>query len=84
MEIEIHALRPGIVVGRLGVGIEVLRGDLERLLHQQKRIRLNIIEVTNPDIEAALLCEFITQQLEKRVAYRRAVRQVIQLSLIHI
>nr|QUE29597.1 ribosomal protein S3 [Erythrotrichia foliiformis] len=78
LEIEIHALRPGIVVGRLGVGIEVLRSDLEKLLHQQKRIRLNIIEVTNPDTEAALLCEFITQQLEKRVAYRRAVRQVIQ------
>lgn len=78
LEIEIHALRPGIVVGRMGVGIEVLRNDLEKLLNQRKRIRLNIIEVTNPDTEAALLCEFITQQLEKRVAYRRAVRQVIQ------
>nr|QUE28648.1 ribosomal protein S3 [Porphyrostromium japonicum] len=78
LEIEIHALRPGIVVGRMGVGIEVLRNDLEKLLNQRKRIRLNIVEVTNPDTEAALLCEFITQQLEKRVAYRRAVRQVIQ------
>nr|YP_010337752.1 ribosomal protein S3 [Sahlingia subintegra]UNJ17337.1 ribosomal protein S3 [Sahlingia subintegra] len=78
LEVEIHALRPGIVVGRLGVGIEILRSDLEKLLNQRKRIRLNIIEVTNPDTEAALLCEFITQQLEKRVAYRRAVRQVIQ------
>nr|QUE29788.1 ribosomal protein S3 [Erythrotrichia carnea] len=78
LEIEIHALRPGIVVGRSGVGIEVLRNDLEKLLNQRKRIRLNIIEVTNPDTEATLLCEFITQQLEKRVAYRRAVRQVIQ------
>nr|QUE28470.1 ribosomal protein S3 [Porphyrostromium boryanum] len=78
LEIEIHALRPGIVVGRMGVGIEVLRNDLENLLNQRKRIRLNIVEVTNPDTEAALLCEFITQQLEKRVAYRRAVRQVIQ------
>nr|YP_010337185.1 ribosomal protein S3 [Pseudoerythrocladia kornmannii]UNJ16770.1 ribosomal protein S3 [Pseudoerythrocladia kornmannii] len=78
LEIEIHALRPGVVVGRLGVGIEVLRTELEQLLSKNKRIRLNIIEVTNPDTEAALLCEFITQQLEKRVAYRRAVRQVIQ------
>nr|QUE29211.1 ribosomal protein S3 [Erythrotrichia welwitschii] len=78
LEIEIHTLRPGVIVGRLGVGIEVLRNDLEELLNQRKRVRLNIIEVTNPDTEAALLCEFITQQLEKRVAYRRAVRQVIQ------
>nr|QUE28836.1 ribosomal protein S3 [Porphyropsis coccinea] len=80
LEIEIHALRPGVIVGRLGIGIEVLRTELEYLLDQNNRIRLNIIEVTNPDTEAALLCEFITQQLEKRVAYRRAVRQVIQKS----
>nr|YP_010336991.1 ribosomal protein S3 [Madagascaria erythrocladioides]UNJ16576.1 ribosomal protein S3 [Madagascaria erythrocladioides] len=78
LEIEIHTLRPGIIVGRLGVGIEVLRQDLEKILKNRKQIRLNVIEITNPDTEAALLCEFITQQLEKRVAYRRAVRQVIQ------
>lgn len=78
LEIEIHVLRPGVIVGRMGIGIEVLRTELEKLLSKTKRIRLNIIEVTDPDTEAALLCEFITQQLEKRVAYRRAVRQVIQ------
>nr|ASK39622.1 ribosomal protein S3 [Rhodochaete parvula] len=78
LEIEIHTLRPGIIVGRLGAGIEVLRHDLEKTLDKNQQIRIKIIEISNPDNEASLLCEFITQQLEKRVAYRRAVRQIIQ------
>nr|YP_010728704.1 ribosomal protein S3 [Phymatolithon calcareum]WEA76890.1 ribosomal protein S3 [Phymatolithon calcareum] len=80
IEIEIKTARPGIVLGRLGAGIENLRQEISTKLKNKKQIRINIIEVTDPDKEAALIAEFISQQLEKRVAFRRSVRQAIQRS----
>lgn len=80
IEIEIKTARPGIVLGRLGAGIENLRQEINTKLKNKKQIRINIIEVTDPDKEAALIAEFISQQLEKRVAFRRSVRQAIQRS----
>nr|YP_010471076.1 ribosomal protein S3 [Synarthrophyton patena]UVF62905.1 ribosomal protein S3 [Synarthrophyton patena] len=78
IEIEIKTARPGIVLGRLGAGIENLRQEISKKLKNQKLIRINIVEITEPDQEAALIAEFISQQLEKRVAFRRSVRQAIQ------
>ena len=78
VEIEIKTARPGIILGRLGTGIENLRQEISTKLKNQKLIRINIIEITEPDQEAALIAEFISQQLEKRVAFRRSVRQAIQ------
>nr|UNJ16385.1 ribosomal protein S3 [Boldiaceae sp.] len=78
IEIEIHTIRPGVIVGRLGTGIEILRKDLQKKLGNQKQIRVNIVEVMKPDVEASLIAEFITQQLEKRTAFKRAVRQAMQ------
>jgi small subunit ribosomal protein S3 len=78
IEIKIQTARPGIVLGRFGAGIEILRNDLQKILNQSKQIRIDVIEITEPDTEARLLADFITQQLEKRVAYRRAVRQAVQ------
>nr|YP_009297892.1 ribosomal protein S3 [Kumanoa americana]AOM67626.1 ribosomal protein S3 [Kumanoa americana] len=78
IEIHIKTARPGIVLGRFGTGIETLRDELSKILKHTRQIRINVIEVTEPDTEACLLGEFITQQLEKRIAYRRVVRQVIQ------
>lgn len=80
IEIEIKTARPGIVLGRLGAGIENLRQEISTKLKNKKQIRINVIEVTDPDKEAALVAEFISQQLEKRVAFRRSVRQAIQRS----
>lgn len=80
IEINIHTGRPGIILGRMGTGIDKLRQDLTKLLQKNKQIRINIIEITEPDTEAALIAEFIGQQLEKRTAFRRAVRQGIQRS----
>lgn len=76
IEINIHTGRPGIVLGKMGTGIEQLRENLHGLIN--KKIRINIIEITEIDTEAELLAEFIAQQLEKRIAFRRAVRQGIQ------
>nr|YP_009745169.1 ribosomal protein S3 [Halymenia maculata]QIG87179.1 ribosomal protein S3 [Halymenia maculata] len=78
IEIDIHTARPGIILGRMGTGIDNLRQELQNKLTKNKQIRINIIEIAEPDIEAALIAEFITQQLEKRIAFRRAVRQGIQ------
>nr|QOS04572.1 30S ribosomal protein S3 [Sarcopeltis skottsbergii] len=80
IEIYIHTARPGIVLGKMGAGIENLRKQLVKKLKDNKQIRVNVIEIGEPDQEASLIAEFITQQLEKRIAFRRAVRQGVQRS----
>jgi small subunit ribosomal protein S3 len=78
IELEIHTSRPGIIVGRSGTGIEKLKSELEKLVNPLKKLRINVSELAKPDADAALIAEFIAQQLEKRVAFRRATRQAIQ------
>jgi small subunit ribosomal protein S3 len=79
IDLEVHTARPGVVVGRGGQGIEDLRSGLQRMLGGgDRQIRLNIIEVAQVDANAALIAEYITQQLERRVSFRRVVRQAIQ------
>lgn len=78
IEIDIKTARPGIVLGKLGSGIENLRRGITQDLKIQKQIRINIIEITEPDREATIIADFIAQQLEKRVAFRRAIRQAVQ------
>lgn len=78
IELEIHTSRPGTIVGRSGAGIEKLKDDLNKIVHHNKQIRINVSELNKPDSNAALIAEFIAQQLEKRVAFRRATRQAIQ------
>nr|QCI07167.1 ribosomal protein S3 [Hypnea pannosa] len=80
VEIEIHTARPGIVLGKMGIGIEELKQQLKQKILTNKQIRINVIEITEPDSEATLIGEFIAQQLEKRIAFRRAIRQGIQRS----
>nr|AYR06435.1 ribosomal protein S3 [Rhodogorgon sp.] len=80
IEIDIKTARPGIVLGRFGTGIENLRQNISQKLKESKQIRINVIEITEPDKEATLIAEFISQQLEKRIAFRRAVRQAVQRS----
>uniref|UniRef100_UPI003002B7C9 ribosomal protein S3 n=1 Tax=Anunuuluaehu liula TaxID=3049639 RepID=UPI003002B7C9 len=80
IEIDIHTARPGIVLGKMGSGIENLRKQITKKLEDNKQIRINVIEIREPDQEANLIAEFITQQLEKRIAFRRAVRQGVQRS----
>lgn len=78
IEIEIRTARPGIILGRSGTGIQILRKKLQNILGNNKQIRINVIEIIEPDREAALIAEFIAQQIEKRVTFRRAVRQATQ------
>lgn len=74
--VTIYTARPGIIIGRGGTRVDELRADLEKLT--EKRARLNIQEIRQPELDATLVGESIAEQLERRVAYRRAVRLAMQ------
>ena len=76
--LQIHTARPGVVVGRGGSGIESLRVGLQELLGGNRQISINVSEVSQVDADAVLIGEYITQQLERRVSFRRVVRQAMQ------
>lgn len=78
IELEVRTARPGVVVGRGGQGIEALRTGLQQLLGSNRQIRINVVEVQRVDADAYLIAEYIAQQLERRVSFRRVVRQAIQ------
>lgn len=78
IDLQVLTARPGVVVGRGGAGIEKLREGLQKELGDTSRqIRINVVEVARVDADAALIAEYVQQQLEKRVSFRRVVRQAI-------
>ncbi|MCS7031709.1 MAG: 30S ribosomal protein S3 [Gloeomargarita sp. SKYG116] len=77
IELAIHTGRPGVVVGQRGSGIEALRKELEQYLGRQQ-VKIRVVEINKVDAEAPLLADYIVEQLEKRVAFRRAVKQAVQ------
>ncbi|MFB2918484.1 MULTISPECIES: 30S ribosomal protein S3 [Aerosakkonema] len=78
IDLEIRTARPGVVVGRGGTGIETLRTGLQEELGSNRQIRINVVEVARVDADSGLIAEYIAQQLERRVSFRRVVRQAIQ------
>ncbi|HYW21834.1 MAG TPA: 30S ribosomal protein S3 [Nodularia sp. (in: cyanobacteria)] len=78
IDLEVRTARPGVVVGRGGQGIESLRIGLQEVLGGNRQIRINVVEVQKVDADASLIGEYIAQQLERRVSFRRVVRQAIQ------
>ena len=76
VRVDIHTARPGLVIGRRGAEAEAIRTDLEKLTGKQ--IQLNILEVKNPDMDAQLVAQGIAEQLNARVAFRRAMRKGMQ------
>jgi small subunit ribosomal protein S3 len=75
IKITIHTAKPGIVIGRGGTEVEVLRKNLERMT--AKNVNINIQETKVPETNAQLVAENVAAQLEKRIAFRRAMKQVI-------
>ena len=75
VRIYLHCARPGVVIGKGGEAIEALRLKLEKMLG--KSVALNIVEVRNPDMDAQLVAENIAQQLEKRIGFRRAMKNAM-------
>ena len=78
LELQIHTSRPGIIVGRSGSGIDKIKEDLQKVLKCSNHIRVNVTEIKNMDADANLIGEFIAEQLEKRIPFKRATRQAIQ------
>lgn len=75
MRISIHTAKPGVVIGRGGSGIEKLRKQLDTLTG--KKTHINIVEVKVPELDAQLVAESIASQLERRIAFRRAMKQAM-------
>jgi small subunit ribosomal protein S3 len=80
IELTIHAARPIIVLGRKGSGLEELRESLQTKLKIERQISITVVEITNPNFEAKLVAEFVSQQLETRIPFRRAVKKALQLA----
>lgn len=74
--ITICSARPGVVIGKKGEDIEVLRKQLEKMMHIP--VHINIEEIRKPEIDAQLIADNIAQQLEKRIMFRRAMKRAIQ------
>ena len=75
LHVIVYTAKPGIVIGKGGAGVEALKKEIEAFTGKQ--VALDIIEIKNPDIDAQLVAENIAQQLEKRVSFRRAMKQTI-------
>jgi small subunit ribosomal protein S3 len=73
--VTIHTAKPGIVIGRGGQKVDELRGDLEKTTG--RRVRVNIVEIRQPELDAYLVARSVADQLERRVAFRRAMKQAV-------
>jgi small subunit ribosomal protein S3 len=74
--ITIHTARPGVVIGKKGADIDKLRADLSKKTGSE--VALNIVEIRKPELDSRLVAENIAQQLERRVAFRRAMKRAVQ------
>jgi small subunit ribosomal protein S3 len=75
VEVNIHTARPGIVIGKSGTEVDALRRDLHRLTG--KSIKVNILEIKRPELDAKLVAQSIAEQLVNRVAFRRAMKRAL-------
>ena len=79
IKLDLHVAKPGVVIGRAGAGIEALKAELEKMT--KKNIIVNIVEVKAIDKNAQLVAENIALAIERRVAFRRAMKQAVQRAL---
>ena len=78
VQLSINTGKPGILVGDLGSGLETLLKNMKKLLLESRELTINIFEVEKVDLDATLLANLVAEQLEKRVAFRRAIREALQ------
>lgn len=77
--VTVHTARPGVLIGKKGADIDKLRGQLAA--RTDSEVHLNVVEVRKPEVDAKLVAETIAQQLERRVAFRRAMKRSVQSAL---
>src|SRR5438093_3812227 len=75
LEVNIHTARPGIVIGKSGSEVDALRRDLHNMTNKQ--IKVNILEIKRPELDASLVAQSIAEQLQNRVAFRRAMKRAL-------
>ena len=75
LRVTLHTAKPGIIIGRGGSGIDLLKGDLEQMTG--KTVHVNVAEIRHLETNAQLVAESIAQQIEKRIGYKRAMRQAV-------
>lgn len=79
--LTIHTSRPAVVIGRGGSGIEKIQKDLLRLLGRKEVIKINVQEIRNPDIDAEAVATQMVEQIERRIPYRRVLKQAVKRSM---
>ena len=79
LHVTVHTARPGVVIGRKGAAVKSLREGIERLT--SKKVKLDINEITKPDLVSALVADNIAQQLERRIPHMRAMRKAAQATM---
>jgi len=78
IQLNIETGKPGILVGDLGSGLEKLLTNIKKILPANRQLTINVFEVEKVDLNASLLADFVAEQLEKRIAFRRAIREALQ------
>ena len=78
IQLNIDTGKPGILVGDMGAGLEKLLNNIKKLLPENRQLTINVFEVEKVDLNAALLADLVAEQLEKRIAFRRAIREALQ------
>lgn len=78
IQLKIETGKPGILVGDLGTGLEILLNNIKKILPPSRQVTIKIFEVENVDLNASLLADLVAEQLEKRIAFRRAIREALQ------
>jgi small subunit ribosomal protein S3 len=78
IQLNIETGKPGILVGDLGIGLENLLNNIKKILPSNRQLTIKVFEVEKVDLDANLLAALVAEQLEKRIAFRRAIREALQ------
>lgn len=78
IQLKIETGKPGILVGDLGTGLETLLNNIKKILPATRQVTIKVFEVEKVDLDARLLADLVAEQLEKRIAFRRAIREALQ------
>ena len=81
IRVNIHAARPGIIIGKRGAEVDQVKARLAKLIGDKIELSLNIMEIRRPELDSVLIAENIATQLEKRIAFRRAMKKAVQSAL---
>jgi small subunit ribosomal protein S3 len=79
LKLTLHTAKPGLIIGRGGRGVEDIRAEIERIV--KRKVHVNVLEIRQPELDAFLVAENIAGQIERRIAFKRAVRQGVQRSM---